>query len=143
MTIQSMHAGILTKGLRKEVHILYQSWGLDANTYIIEGSGNEDQDQDRDAGNQEEPPRHHPFEFEREDSILPPGSPCASMMPSPRSLPAPKTPSTDLSSPYLTSTPAPLQLSSAPLRLISLMSRIKSLTIVLDLSLLLEGISHH
>ena len=53
-----------------------------------------------------EPPRHHPFEFEREDSILPPGSPCVRMMP------APKTPSTDLSSPYLTSTPAPLQLST-------------------------------
>ena len=91
MTIQSMHAGILTKGLRKAVHTLYQEC---------------------DADNQEEPPRHHPFEFEREDSILPPGSPCARMMPSPRSLPVPMTPSTGLSSPYLTSTPAPLQLST-------------------------------
>ena len=113
-----MHAGILTKGLRNAVHALYQSRGLDANTYI-EGSGSEDQDQECedqdqecDADNQEEPPRHHPFEFEREDSILPPGSPCARMMPSPRSLPAPKTPSSDLSSPYQTSTPAPLRLST-------------------------------
>ena len=90
-----MDAGILTKGLRKAVHALYQSRGLDANTYI---KGNQDQDHECDNQlEQEETQRHHPCEYEREDSILPTGSPSAWMMPIPRYLQAPKTPSSDFS----------------------------------------------
>ena len=93
-------ADILTKGLRKATHALYQSRGLDANTYI---EGNQDQDHECDnQSEQEEPQRHHPYEYKREDGILPTGSPCARMMLIPRYLQAPKTPSSDFSPPQTT-----------------------------------------
>ena len=84
---------------------------------LVQGNEDLDHKSNNNPSDQEEEEfqRQHPFEYEREDSILPPGSPIARMMPLPRSLlQAPKTPSSDISPPQ-TQRPTTQQ-TSTPLR---------------------------
>ena len=81
-----LHAGIVTKDLRNAICALYESRGLDPNTYVED---NEEEQQLEDSESTLEEPeldRQQPFEYEGEKSILPLGSPCARLMPIPKSL---------------------------------------------------------
>ena len=82
-------------GLRNAILVLYESRGLDPNTYV-EGNeeehpeeqhcshsdpGGEQADDNQSSIKEPEFPKWQPYEYDGEDSILPPNPPCARLMP--------------------------------------------------------------